>query len=290
MQTDSRLFYLNELGLTLWQQRPLHVEDKSQIMREEQTTTAAPESIIPEPVISEPDMTQARTQGGVSETKPYTNRSVAETPTDPASESVISQAPEQAENPVDDDTANLDWSALEVLLASRDHRGASRPVFGTGAKDAPLLIVGEAPGAEEDKQGEPFVGRAGKLLDRMLFAIGHDRLSNTYITNICKFRPPDNRDPTAEEVAADRPILERQIALLKPRLIVAVGRIAAQTLLGNTDNLGKMRGQRHRYPGMDVDVLVTYHPAYLLRSPQQKAKSWEDLKQIASLMQAQESV
>lgn len=288
MRTDSRLFYLNELGLTLWQQRGLYAEYQGHTIRDEQTAAVVPESIINESAISEPDRVQA--QVGLSETKPHTNPGVAETPAEPILEAVVPQAPEQTGIPVDDDTANLGWDELEALLASRDHRGAHRPVFGVGARDAPLLIVGEAPGAEEDKQGEPFVGRAGKLLDRMLFAIGHDRHSNTYITNICKFRPPDNRDPTAEEVAADRPILERQIALLKPRLIVAVGRIAAQTLLGSTENLGKLRGQRHRYPGMDVDVLVTYHPAYLLRSPQQKAKSWEDLKQIASLIQAQESI
>ncbi|AWN16874.1 uracil-DNA glycosylase [Salinisphaera sp. LB1] len=177
--------------------------------------------------------------------------------------------------------AGLDWDGLEAYLARQDHRGASRPVFGIGARDAEVLIVGEAPGASEDAQGVPFVGRAGKLLDRMLAAIDCSRATNVYITNICKFRPPDNRDPTPDEVAADWPILERQIDLMAPRLVVAVGRVAAQTLLACQTPLGKLRGRLHRYPRRDLDVLVTYHPAFLLRSPQQKSKAWADLKMIA---------
>lgn len=182
--------------------------------------------------------------------------------------------------------AAMDWDQLEAHLAKQDHRGASRPVFGVGARDADLLIVGEAPGAEEDRRGEPFVGRAGKLLDRMLFAIGRGRESGAYIANICKFRPPGNRDPNPDEVAADRPFLERQIDLLSPKLIVAVGRVAAQNLLETSENLGRMRGRVHRYPRRDMPVLVTYHPAYLLRSPGQKARSWDDFKRILALLEA----
>ncbi|MES1926734.1 uracil-DNA glycosylase [Salinisphaera sp. T31B1] len=177
--------------------------------------------------------------------------------------------------------ADMDWDALEAWLGEQDHRGAQRPVFGVGARDADVLIVGEAPGANEDAQGVPFVGRAGQLLDRMLAAIGCSRQHNVYITNICKFRPPNNRDPNADEVAADWPVLERQIELMDPMLVVAVGRVAAQTLLDTQEALGKMRGRMHRYPRRELDVLVTYHPAYLLRSPQQKARAWEDLKRIA---------
>lgn len=179
------------------------------------------------------------------------------------------------------DLSGMDWAALESYLAGCDHRGAARPVFGVGARAGDVLIVGEAPGANEDQQGVPFVGRAGKLLDRMLFAIGCSREHNVYITNICKFRPPDNRDPTAAEVAADWPILERQIELMAPRLVVALGRVAAQTLLDSKEPLGKLRGRMHRYPQRELDVLVTYHPAYLLRSPQQKARAWDDLRMIA---------
>ncbi|MFC3105099.1 uracil-DNA glycosylase [Salinisphaera aquimarina] len=178
-------------------------------------------------------------------------------------------------------TRDMSWEQLEAWLGEQDHRGAQRPVFGVGARDADVLIVGEAPGASEDAQGVPFVGRAGKLLDRMLFAIDCSRQTNVYITNICKFRPPDNRDPNADEVAADWPVLERQIELMNPKLVVAVGRVAAQTLLDSKEALGKMRGRLHQYPKRELDVLVTYHPAFLLRSPQQKTKAWEDLMRIA---------
>lgn len=187
----------------------------------------------------------------------------------------------------DTGVAGLDWDELEDWLRRRDHRGAQRPVFGTGARNADLLIIGEAPGAQEDRQGLPFVGPAGKLLDRMLAAIGYSRARNAYITNICKFRPPNNRDPHEDEVAADWPVLERQIELMNPKLVVAVGRIAAQTLLGSTDSLGALRGRVHRYPQRDLPVIVTYHPAYLLRTPAAKAKSWADLKHILAIVRAQ---
>ena len=207
---------------------------------------------------------------------------------DGADESLAQSAAPEPEAPVTADSgpAGLDWDQLEAYLARQDHRGANRPVFGIGARDADVLIVGEAPGANEDAQGVPFVGRAGKLLDRMLAAIDCSRATNVYITNICKFRPPDNRDPTPDEVAADWPILERQIDLMAPRLVVAVGRVAAQTLLDCQTPLGKLRGQLHRYPRRDLDVLVTYHPAFLLRSPQQKSKAWADLKMIARHIRA----
>jgi len=185
------------------------------------------------------------------------------------------------------DVALMDWDELEADLQQQDRRGASRAVFGVGARDADLLIVGEAPGADEDRQGEPFVGRAGKLLDRMLLAIGRDRRRNAYIANICKFRPPNNRDPLPEEVEADRPYLARQIELLQPKLIMAVGRVAAQNLLGSGESLGRMRRQVHRYQPGDIPVLVTYHPAYLLRSPQHKARAWDDLKAAMSFLEGE---
>lgn len=196
----------------------------------------------------------------------------------PTSESEPSSQPPTA-------LATLDWAGLAAWLNGQDHRGARHAVFGTGAQTADLLIVGEAPGAREDEQGLPFVGPAGQLLDRMLAAIGRSRQRDVYITNICKFRPPGNRDPHADEIAADRPVLERQIELLQPKLVVAVGRVAAQTLLGRTEPLGKLRGQVHQYPQREMPVIVTYHPAYLLRSPTEKAKSWVDLRRIAALLQ-----
>jgi DNA polymerase len=139
-------------------------------------------------------------------------------------------------------------------------------------------VVGEAPGAEEDRRGEPFVGAAGQLLDAMLRAIGLERASNVYIANVLKSRPPNNRDPKPEEVAACLPYLTRQIALLKPKIILAVGRIAAQNLLATGASLGRLRGAVHRFGELNTPLVVTYHPAYLLRTPTDKRKAWEDLK------------
>jgi uracil-DNA glycosylase len=174
------------------------------------------------------------------------------------------------------------WQRLteEVTRCTRCdlYRTRTRPVVGVGDRHAQWLVVGEAPGAEEDRQGEPFVGRAGQLLDAMLRAIGLDRGRNVYIANILKSRPPGNRDPAPTEVAACRPYLERQIELIRPRVILAVGRIAAQNLLGTDSSLGRLRGQVHEFGALKTALIVTYHPAYLLRKPEDKRKAWEDLK------------
>ena len=172
----------------------------------------------------------------------------------------------------------LSWPELRECVASctRCELSQSRTntVFGVGNPEADWLIIGEAPGAEEDRRGEPFVGRAGKLLDQMLLAIGQSR-DSVFIANILKCRPPDNRDPKPAEAAACRNYLERQIELLQPKIILAVGKIAAQNLLGSDDPVGRMRGRPHELGG--IPLVVTYHPAYLLRSPSQKQKSWSDL-------------
>jgi DNA polymerase len=174
------------------------------------------------------------------------------------------------------------WQALtdEVARCTRCelYRTRTRPVLGVGDRRAQWLVVGEAPGAEEDRQGEPFVGRAGQLLDAMLRAIGLTRGRNVYIANILKSRPPGNRDPLPAEVAACLPYLERQIELIRPRLILAVGRIAMQNLLDTQTSLSRMRGQVHAFGGLKTPLIVTYHPAYLLRKPEDKRKAWEDLK------------
>ncbi len=175
--------------------------------------------------------------------------------------------------------AEMDWETLRqaVLTCTRCdlHRTRTQGVFGVGDPHAEWLIVGEAPGAEEDKQGEPFVGQAGRLLDAMLAAIGLRRGDNVYIANVLKSRPPKNRDPSPQEVAACLPYLERQIDLIRPKLILALGRFAAQSLLVTDTAIGRLRGQVHRYRG--VPLIVTYHPAYLLRNPADKARAWEDL-------------
>lgn len=174
----------------------------------------------------------------------------------------------------------LDWPELEqavsVCTRCRLHPSRTQTVFGVGSREADWMIVGEAPGAEEDRRGEPFVGRAGQLLDQMLRAVGLGR-DRVFIANILKCRPPGNRDPSADEAEACRGWLDRQIALIKPRMILAVGRIAAQQLLETQAPLGRLRGQVHTLKNTEIPVIVTYHPAYLLRSPTQKRKAWADL-------------
>lgn len=178
------------------------------------------------------------------------------------------------------DSLTADWEELRTTVADctrcQLHQHRTQTVFGVGNRDADWMIIGEAPGAEEDRRGEPFVGRAGKLLDEMLRAVGLDR-STAFIANILKCRPPNNRDPSADEAAACRAYLERQIDFVNPRLILAVGRIAAQQLLHSDSPLGRMRGRVHSLNNRQVPVVVTYHPAYLLRSPSQKRKVWDDL-------------
>lgn len=153
----------------------------------------------------------------------------------------------------------------------------TQTVFGVGNTRAEWLVIGEAPGAEEDRQGEPFVGRAGQLLNAMLLAIGLPR-ETVFIANMLKCRPPGNRDPRPEEVARCLPFLRAQIALLEPRMILVVGRIAAQNLLATDAPLARLRGKLHRFGESDTPLVVTYHPAYLLRTPSDKRKAWEDLK------------
>jgi uracil-DNA glycosylase len=206
----------------------------------------------------------------------------------------------------------LDWPELKQQVqgctACKLRAGCTQTVFGVGDEKADWLFVGEGPGADEDTLGEPFVGQAGKLLDNMLMAIKLKRGKNVYIANIVKCRPPGNRTPAADEIAQCLPYLERQIALIQPRLIVALGKVAANALLGRDATIASLRGMLHDYhvataPGLDVSheresshlssiphqttsshrvrttipLIVTYHPAYLLRSPSEKAKAWQDL-------------
>ena len=165
--------------------------------------------------------------------------------------------------------------AVPACTACSLHKSRTQTVFGVGDEQADWMLIGEAPGAEEDRLGEPFVGQAGKLLDNMLAAIGLTRGENVYIANVLKCRPPANRNPEPEEVAKCSPHLRRQIELIGPKLIVAMGRFAAQTLLDSDASIASLRGRLHSYAG--VPLVVTYHPAYLLRTLPDKAKAWEDL-------------
>lgn len=181
-----------------------------------------------------------------------------------------SSAEGKAENP---------WIPLKAAVSGCTkcglHKTRTQTVFGVGDENADWMLIGEAPGAEEDRLGDPFVGQAGKLLDNMLAAIGLSRRENVYIANVLKCRPPGNRNPAPEEVEQCTAHLRRQIELVQPRLILAMGRFAAQTLLASDASIASLRGRVHAYAG--VPLIVTYHPAYLLRTLEDKAKAWEDL-------------
>jgi uracil-DNA glycosylase len=184
---------------------------------------------------------------------------------------------------------NPDWPELKRRVrdctACRLRAGCTQTVFGMGDEKADWLFVGEGPGADEDAQGEPFVGQAGKLLDNMLVSIGLKRGKNVYIANIVKCRPPENRTPAADEIAQCLPYLQRQIELIQPKMIVALGKVASNALLGRDATLAGLRGKLHDYRvaassqgvSTTIPLIVTYHPAYLLRSPTEKAKAWQDL-------------
>lgn len=183
--------------------------------------------------------------------------------------------------------AQMEWpelaDAVRACQACALSETRRHTVFGVGDRNAQLMIIGEAPGAEEDRRGEPFVGAAGQLLDAMLKAI-ELRREQVYISNILKCRPPQNRDPKADEAAACSAYLARQLALVAPRLIIAVGRVAVQNLLNTERPVGKLRGHVHHYGEAKVPLVVTYHPAYLLRKPAEKRKAWEDLKLVRRLL------
>ncbi len=182
----------------------------------------------------------------------------------------------------------MDWAQLKssasACTACVLHKARKQAVLGVGDEKAEWLFVGEGPGAEEDERGEPFVGQAGKLLDNMLAAIALKRGNNVYIANVVKCRPPGNRTPEPAEAQACEPYLTRQIELIRPRLIVALGKVAAQNLLGVEATLASLRGRMHQYRG--TPLIVTYHPAYLLRNLVDKSKSWEDLCFAVETMKA----
>ena len=186
----------------------------------------------------------------------------------------------------------LDWPALREAVAGCRAcglcEGRTQTVFGVGHEQAHWMIVGEAPGEQEDRQGEPFVGPAGQLLDRMLAALGLSRSEGgperqVFIANTLKCRPPRNRNPEPAELAQCWPYLQRQIALVQPKIILAMGRFAVNALLGSGEAIGKLRGQVHQHQG--IPVIVTYHPAYLLRNPADKARSWADLCLAAAVLE-----
>ena len=251
----SRLSYLRALEIDVWERRDLQkapaavlVEQPSPQARQPIPVTTAP--VIPASVPVVPD-TQMDAAAAATSTMAIATMAIA----------------------------TMDWDALEKSVRGCTrcplHATRTQAVFGVGNRTAQWMVIGEAPGADEDRQGEPFVGRAGQLLNTMLNAMGLAR-EQVFIANILKSRPPGNRDPRPEEVRACIPYLYRQIELVNPRLILCVGRIAAQTLLETDATIGKLRGKVHHLAN-GRPMIVTYHPAYLLRSPGEKRKSWADL-------------
>lgn len=186
-----------------------------------------------------------------------------------------------------DEVETLNWPDLKTGVAACTacdlHQGRTSTVFGVGNADADLMVIGEAPGAEEDRQGEPFVGRAGQLLTAMLGAIGLNR-EDVFIANILKCRPPGNRNPLSSEVARCLPFLMRQVALIRPRLIFSVGGVSAHNLLETEEPVGRLRGRVHSFGPDRIPLIVSYHPAYLLRKPAEKAKVWQDLQVIRRML------
>lgn len=267
---------LREMGLApIWRLRSVDADDAGTAVDEAVEPVRA-QDVVPAQALrrpleaSSPQVPRGRPASGrerplaVPVAAPVAARSPQPVKTDPAREARI---------------ASLDWEALEAEMractACRLCEQRKQAVPGVGDRQADWLLVGEGPGAEEDERGEPFVGAAGRLLDAMLAAIGLERGKGVYIANAVKCRPPHNRTPQADEIAACHPYLARQIALIRPRLIVALGRPAALAVLGSELSIGAARGRVFETAG--IPVVVTYHPAYLLRNPLEKAKAWEDL-------------
>ncbi|MBS0416439.1 MAG: uracil-DNA glycosylase [Proteobacteria bacterium] len=273
MDTLRRNQYLQAMGVDVWvSRRPAADVDRA-------GAAAAVEAVAPgAPGVS----------GGSAARAPAARSAVETAPAVTVAAASAVPSPTEARATADVPTITT-WESLrsEVLACTKCplHGSRTQGVFGVGNRESQWLVVGEAPGAEEDRRGEPFVGRAGHLLDAMLKAIGLSRGRNVYIANVLKSRPPGNRDPKPEEVAACLPYLMRQIELLRPRVMLAVGRIAAQNLLATDAPLGRLRGKVHHFGELNTPLIVTYHPAYLLRTPSDKRKAWEDLKFARSVFQ-----
>jgi uracil-DNA glycosylase len=241
---------LAEMGVRVWAPKPAPAKAPALVVQDPAPMVASPAAPAPRPL--------------------------------PAPVSVAAPTPTEQPEPASP-ISTLDWPALRETVAGCQAcglcQGRTNTVFGVGDEQADWMIVGEAPGENEDLQGEPFVGAAGQLLDNMLKAVGRSRTGKgtegAYIANVLKCRPPANRNPQPEEVARCEPYLARQVALVRPKVIVAMGRFAVQSLLKSNEPIGRLRGQVHHYEG--VPVIVTYHPAYLLRTPTDKGKAWADL-------------
>lgn len=262
----ARLHYLKAMGIQQWVRRSLPVLDAEELP----TETITPPSVNTTNLQTH---LQSLRQGLRNNDKPTVIQ-----------KEIPAIVETNALNFIDREVqvlANLDWIALEhrvtACTACRLHQSRTQTVFGAGNQRADWLLIGEAPGADEDLQGEPFVGKAGQLLTQILTALQLPR-TQVYIANVLKCRPPDNRNPAPDELACCTPFLDRQIALIQPKIIIALGAFAAQHLLNTNKPIGELRGKQHSYAKTGIPLIATYHPAYLLRSPSQKTKVWNDFQ------------
>ncbi|MEY4753599.1 MAG: hypothetical protein RJA44_1274 [Pseudomonadota bacterium] len=283
--TEHQQALLGELGVRLWLP-PEPAAAPEPVANEVAVPSPATPAVTP-PAAHMPPQGPATPAADVAKPVPTVERAATPHPTTPpaavvASPIALPPADNTGRRPTG--VAAMGWpelrAAVEQCRACRLCESRHQTVFGVGHPQAEWMLVGEAPGEQEDRQGEPFVGKAGQLLDRMLQAVGLTRAEacadrQVYIANVLKCRPPQNRNPEPAEVAQCEPFLIRQVELVRPRLILAMGRFAVQSLLGTDEAIGRLRGRVHRYQG--VPLVVTYHPAYLLRNPLDKAKSWDDL-------------
>jgi DNA polymerase len=275
LQLDARQrAMLEEMGIRVFWPEPVQVHELAE---------AAP---------VRPDPKAARVDAPAARPEPVEARRVAAPARPPAAvEARVAEPPLQiptarAPLPAGD---LQDWEALQQAVADGSAcgscAGGRKPVFGIGDRQADLLVVGDPPGEQEEELGEPFAGDAGKLLDNMLASLGLSRHKGAYLTNVLKCRPPGNRNPEPQELADCEPVLRRQVQLLRPKVIVVMGRFAVPALLGTNEPIGKLRGRVHAYEG--VPLVVTYHPAYLLRSNlPDKARVWADLVLAQSVLRA----
>ncbi|MFK8031158.1 MAG: uracil-DNA glycosylase family protein [Gammaproteobacteria bacterium] len=278
--TRERIERLQVMGITVWQERGKRAQPNNRVADpvDEQAATgavspkAATESAKPNPVRT------GSVRAGPKGPGPRSSQ--------PSASIVPPVTVHEAPKP---DASDLDWQQLRAAVANCRACGLcesrTQTVFGTGNESAQVMIIGEAPGVDEDRQGEPFAGTTGQLLDAMLSAIGLGR-SEVFITNVLKCKPPANRDPHASEASQCSSYLQRQIDLVDPGVLIAVGRVASQLLLNSTASLGRLRGKVHSYGEHQIPCVVTYHPAYLLRSPEQKRKAWEDLLKSQALLES----
>jgi DNA polymerase len=282
--TERQRLMLREMGLRVWQPPHAALPAPPPVNNDNDTARIGAQRPVPPPRGAPAPMPGRRP---AREAEARQDSTLTAAPLHAGQGSAGTEAPASAGS-----VATLDWPALrEAVSACRACRlceSRKQTVFGVGHPQAHWMIVGEAPGQQEDEQGEPFVGAAGQLLDAMLHALGlsrqaeGDAAARVFIANTLKCRPPGNRNPQPEEMQRCEPFLVRQIELVRPKLILAMGRFAVQALLRTSEPIGRLRGRAHRYQG--VPLVVTYHPAYLLRNLPDKARAWEDLCLAADLM------